>query len=212
MPLPTQSLAAIQAAGAAIFAADVELKTSARDYAGKVKTAMLDNPFDMGNDSLFEDWKTVARLSLAIAQVEAEFRRIYAAASDLSAGARSPVLGMPSLMALQIAAGSDLTMVQEVDATDAVIKKTPTKKAKKLLPRKVTASKSLRGNTAKILAGMLEILNPTDFLKINRSAIAAKLGVPKGSIGASISKLIETGHLIEGDSGSFKLGTPKSQG
>ncbi len=48
---------------------------------------MLDNPFDMGNDGLFDDWKTVARLSRAVGQVEVEFQRIYSAASDLSSEA-----------------------------------------------------------------------------------------------------------------------------
>ena len=127
MPLPTQTLAAIQAAGAAVYAADAALKEAVQSYADQVKLAMAENPFNLGNDSLFEDWKTVARLSRAVGQVEAEFQKIYGAATDLSAGAIPAVLTMPSLTAPQAKENNELAMVKEVDATDAVIKKTPKK-------------------------------------------------------------------------------------
>ena len=212
MPLPSQTLAAIQAAGAAVYEADAALKEAVQSYADQVKLALAENPFDMGNDSLFEDWKTVARLSRTVGQVEAEFRKIYGAASDLSAGAIPAVLTMPSLTAPQMIANSDLAMVQEINATDAVIKKL-SKKTKTVAKAKPAAlKKPLSGNSAKVQARLLKILNPNGFVKINRSAVAAELGLPKGSIGASIAKLIETGHLIEGDAGTLKLGKQKSHG
>jgi hypothetical protein len=211
MALPAQTLATIQAAGAAIYAADAALKDAVQSYAEQVKLAMAENPFDMGNDSLFDDWKTVARLSRAVGQVEAEFQKIYNAATDLSAGAVPAVLTMP-LTVPQASATSDLAMVQEIDATDAVIKKVP-KKIKVTGKAKPTTSHQtpLSGNSAKVLARLLEILNPNHFVKINRAAIGAEIGLPKGSIGASISKLLETGHLIEGGIGEYKLGNPKAK-
>ncbi len=208
MPLPTQTLTAIQTAGAAIYAADAALKEAVQSYADQVKLAMTENPFDMGNDSLFEDWKTVARLSRAVGQVEAEFQKIYGAASDLSTGSIPAVLTMPSLTAPQAMANSDLAMVQEVDATDAVVKKAPKKTNTKSKAKPAARQRTLSGNSAKVLARLLEILNPNDFLKINLSAIGAEIGLPKGSIGASITKLIDTGHLIAGGVGEYKLGTP----
>ncbi len=211
MPLPTQTLAVIQAAGAAVYAADAALKEAVQSYADQVKLAMTENPFDMGNDSLFEDWKTVARLSRAVGQVEAEFQKIYGAASDLSAGAIPAVLTMPSLTAPQAKANSDLAMVQEVDATDAVIKKLPKKIKTSAKANPAARKKTLSGNSAKVLARLLEILNPNDFLKINLSAIGAEIGLPKGSIGASITKLIDTGHLVAGGVGEYKLGTPRAK-
>ena len=211
MPLPTQTLAAIQAAGAAVYAADAALKEAVQSYADQVKLAMTENPFDMGNDSLFEDWKTVARLSRAVGQVEAEFPKIYGAASDLSAGAIPAVLTMPSLTAPQAMANSDLAMVQEVDATDAVVKKAPKKIKRKAKAKPAVRKKTLSGNSAKVLTRLLQILNPDHFLKINLSAIGAEIGLPKGSIGASITKLIDTGHLISGGLGEYKLRTPTAK-
>lgn len=216
MALTPQTLAAIQAAGAAIYAADAALKEAVQSYADQVKQAMLDNPFDMGNDGLFDDWKTVARLSRAVGQVEVEFQRIYSAASDLSSEAIPSILTMPTLTAPQVSAASDLAMVQEIDATDAVIKKMPKKLTVKAKPKTKTKTKAaslkpLSGNTAKVLAGLMEILNPHDFVKINRTAVAAEIGIPKGSIGASIGVLTEMGYLIEGAFGEYKLGAPKNK-
>ena len=210
MPLPSQTLAAIRAAGAGVFAADAELKKSVQGYAEQVKGAMSGNPFDLGNDTLFEDWKTVARLSRAVAQVEAEFQKIYAAACDLSAGAGSQAIAMPALHAPQGTNNSEMAMVREVDAMVAVIKKTPSK-AKEPTTPKSAESALFGGNTAKVLARLLKILNANDFIKINRSAVAAELGIPKGSIGASIAKLIQSGQITEGVSGSLMLTADNSK-
>ncbi len=205
MPLPSQTLAAIQSAGAAIFAADLELKKSVQNYAEQVKDAMSQNPFDLGNDTRFEDWKTVARLSQAIAQIEAEFKKIYNAASDLSAASRTSIAVMPPLIAPPtVASENNLPVVKEIDATDAVIKKTAVSRAP------VTGRKGRRrpaqGNTAKVLARMSQILNTTTFTKVNQSAVALEIGLAKGSIGASISKLVGSGQLVAGPFGTFKLG------
>lgn len=98
---------------------------------------------------------------------------------------------------------------KEVDAADAIVKRAP-KKPKLAASAKKTAPRPLRGYTLKLLEHLLQKLNATDFVKISRSAVAREIGIAQGSIGASISKLIETGHLIEGLPGSFKLSAPKA--
>ena len=69
MALSAQTLSAIHPAGAAVFAAEAALKEAAQSYANQVKHAMQENPCDVGNDGLFDDWKTVARLARAVGQV-----------------------------------------------------------------------------------------------------------------------------------------------
>ncbi len=214
MPLPTQTLAAIQTAGAAVHAAEAALKEAVQSYADQVKLAMLENPFDVGNDALFADWKTVARLSRVVGQVEAEFRKIYSAAADLSSGAIPVALTVPSLVAPERDATISLALVQAIDATDVVVKKLPKKaKLKTKAKAKSTASppQSLSGNSAIVLGRLLEILNPDHFVKVNQSSVALELGLPNGSIGASIAKLIQKGHLLKGGPGEFKLGLPSQK-
>lgn len=206
MALPSQTLAAIQSAGAAIYAADTALKEAVQSYAEQVKLAMLENPFDMSNDGLFEDWKTVARLSRTVGQVEAEFQKIYRVASDLSTGSALPIFAMPSLTATQTRTTGDITLVQEVDATDAVIKSSSNRPRLKA-NAKPEQMQPLNGNSAKVLAKLLDLLNPDAFVRINRSAVATEIGIPKGSIGATITRLIDSGHLMEDAAGQYKLGS-----
>ena len=84
MALPSQTLASIQAAGAAIYQADLALKEAVKRYSDLTQNAMLENPFDIGNNALFADWTTIARLSRAVSQVESEFVKIYTSASAMS--------------------------------------------------------------------------------------------------------------------------------
>ena len=207
MPLPHQTLVAIQSAGAAIFAADMQLRTSVQDYAEQVKTAMQQNPFDLGNDSLFEDWKTAARLSQAISAIEVEFKKIYGAAADLSSGSGT-TLTMQALSAPSAASSQELELLREIHATDAVIKR-PHRNVRKGTARQSATPKPLRGNAAKVLDRMRQLLNHRSFVKVNQSALALEVGLPKGSIGASMTKLLQTGYIVQGPAGGFKLDRPK---
>lgn len=206
MSLPHAALSSLQAAGAAVYAADAELKKTAQEIGEQVKQAMLQNPFDLSNDSLFESWKILARLSGALAQVETEFRKIYTAASDLSGGAlptlAPPALGGPS---------STLDVVNEMQATDVVAKKTRKaskgRKARAAKPKTAApkGDKPVRGNAAQLLAYLQQNLVGDDFAKVNWSNVAVETGIAKGSIGAARIKLLETGHLAEGPANTFKL-------
>ncbi|MES2948061.1 MAG: hypothetical protein V4858_05900 [Pseudomonadota bacterium] len=210
MALSTRTLTALRSAGAAIYAADAEIKQSVQNYTDQVNTAMLENPFDLRNDTLFEDWKTVARLSQAVAQIEVEFRKIYSAASDLSADSRSVTTSIPTLAAPPAEASADLNVAKEVQTVVASFKKATRKIKKRAIASK--ASKKplgpLRGNTLKLWEHLPKMLNTTDFTKINQSSVATDIGLAKGSIGASMLKLIKTGHLIVDPAGAFKLSEP----
>lgn len=215
MPLPHPPLSSLQAAGAAIYAADAELKKAAQEYAEQVRQAMLQNPFDPGNDDLFENWKAIARLARAVTQIEGELRNIYRAATDLSSGSHRVLPTLPTLGSPAPATSDNLEVLHEVEATDVVIKKA--RKAKK--PRKgvvkhrgtAAATKPprpVRGNTAKLLTHLLDRLSPHESIKLNWSAIAAATGIPVGSISAARIKLLETRHITEDPVGAFKLSSP----
>ena len=192
MPLSSPTLAAIQTAGAAVFAAEAELKTAVQRHADQVHAAMRDTPFDAGNDGLFEDWKTAARLAQALARIEAELRQVYALAASLDgpgrvASAPLPALGAPT---------SHVELLQDIQATDVRIKKAPSRPA--------TAS-ALRGNPAKVLARLQQILPTRGALTVNRSNLARDSGLPKGSINAALTQLARQGHIVLGRAGELRL-------
>ena len=207
MPLPEKALSAIQSAGAAVFTADAELQTVVKEYAEQVNVAMLQNPFDVGNDSLFEDWKTVARLSQAIHQIEAELQKIYKVGVDISKHATSRISKVHALAAPSAAAPSFLEVIKEIKATDVVAKQKG-KKAKATLRGRKPVN-ILRGNTAKLMNWLANALSTDQPVKLNRSVVAIEIGLPNGSIGASFSKLLAADYIVEEAAGLFKLGSTK---
>jgi hypothetical protein len=205
MSLSSKTLDAIQAAGAAAFKADTQLKAAVKDYATQVQAAMLGNPFDISNDSLFEEWKSVCRLSQAVAQIEMELKKIHASASNL----QGVVLSSKKTRALPAPAStapSTLEVLKTVDATDAVIKK-PRKLKRKA--RKAKSSGPLPGNATVLLTHLATVLNPDTFVKVNQSSIAVAIKMPKGSIGASMNKLVKAGFLANDPALGYKLTAPK---
>lgn len=207
MPLPTNALTAIQSAGAAVFTADAELQAVVKEYAEQVNVAMLQNPFDVGNDSMFEDWKTVARLSQAIHQIEAEFQKIYKVGAEIGKHATSRISKVHALAAPSATAPSFVEVVKEIKATDVVAKRKG--KKTKISKRGRKPVNILRGNTAKLMNWLAKALSTDQTVKLNRSAVAIEIGLPNGSIGASFSKLLAAGYIVEEAAGLFKLSSTK---
>lgn len=99
MSLTPTHLSALQQAGAAVFTADAELKNAVQAYAGRVTAAMQSNPFGLGNDALFENWKRVARLSQTLTGIEEEMKKIYFMAEELMSADTPDVQPVPTLAA-----------------------------------------------------------------------------------------------------------------
>jgi hypothetical protein len=64
---------------------------------------------------------------------------------------------------------------------------------------------TLGGNPTKLLQYLEGVLNTSDFTEVNQSLVAQTTGIPLGSMTAATKKLIESGRLLQGGSGSFKL-------
>ena len=81
MSLSSSTLAAIQKVGAAAFTADEKLKKEVQVYAQRVNESISKNAYNLGNDSLIENWKVVARLSQSLVGIETELQKLLQVAS-----------------------------------------------------------------------------------------------------------------------------------
>jgi len=70
---------------------------------------------------------------------------------------------------------------------------------------KTAGSVTLGANPTKVLRHLETLLNANDFTVISQTAVSKETGIPLGSMTAATKKLMETGHLVGGPSGSFKL-------
>jgi hypothetical protein len=211
MSLSKTTLSTIQQAGAAVFAADAELKNSVKDYAQRVNAAMASNPFGLGNDALFDNWKLVARLSQTMAGIEEELKKVHALASELTGddgpaghalpALSAPLAAQPSAPELLVATAADIA------PTDVVAKSGQKKGARKALANKPAPASPpvLGGNPTKLLRHLQRLLNTRDFMAVNLSAAGLATGIPAGSVNAAVKKLLEIGLLLAGPGGRFKL-------
>jgi hypothetical protein len=215
MPLSLKTLNAIQAAGTAAFKADAQLKAAVKDYGKQVQAAMLSSPFDLANDSLFEEWKSVCRLSQAMGQIEAELQTIHSAAARLQGNL--PTSNKPRAIAAPVSAPaptSTVEVINAVDATDVKVKKPrkfkakTTAKGKTNAARKPRAAGPLPANAASLLAHLTSVLNPDTFGKINQTIVATAINMAKGSVGASVRRLVNDGLLNHDPELGFKLAVP----
>jgi hypothetical protein len=212
VPVSPKTLNTIQAAGTAAFKADAQLKAVVKDYGSQVQAAMLSSPFDLTKDSLFEEWKSVCRLSQAVGQIEAELQKIHAAAIRLQGDvlpsnkpcAIAPVANQPSTV----------DVITQGDAVDLTVKK-PRKlkvktKTKTKMARQAKSDGSLPANATSLLAHLSSILNPDTFEQINQTSVATAINTAKGSVGASVRRLVDEGFLAQDPALGYRLTEPKT--
>ena len=269
MSLSISTLSALQKVGAAVFIADEKLKKEVRQYAERVHAAITDNPYNLGNDNLIENWKVVARLSQTLAGIEAELKKVYQVASELTGDDQPSVREVPALAApvrstgkgarkqamtsaavtvkVEQKASKPARATKPVTPVEAAPKSPIMKKALSptdLSPtdvrvkpgKKAAAPKAVKvpiapktkvskpavagapektvapaGNPAKLLAYLQGTLNTNEFSAIHQTAVGKATGIALGSMTAAIKKLVESGRIIAGPTGSYKLAESESE-
>jgi hypothetical protein len=203
MSLASSTLAAIQQAGAAVYTADADLKQATQSYAERVATAMNQNPFGLGNDALFENWKLVARLSQSMAAIEAELKKMYFLAEDLVNDEASQSSPLPALAAPVSETPTDV--VAKSTTRSGVRRRVADRRGSAARVSAAPVGAKLPGNAAKLLQHLETMLNSDEYQLIKQTASARAIGIPLGSVSAAIKNLLASGHLIAGAAGGFKL-------
>jgi hypothetical protein len=83
MSVTQETLSAIQQAGQSIHEARQALSEAVTQQGQLVASAVVEQPFGAGNDKLFAQWKTLARLAQEVQSIEEQFKTIYETAAGL---------------------------------------------------------------------------------------------------------------------------------
>jgi hypothetical protein len=161
----------------------------------------------MGNDTLFENWKVIARLSQTIAGMEEELKKVYHVAAELISDDQPVVVQIAALAAQPSPVAENTERQNDLTPTDVRIKRKM--KSVKPSPAKpvAAAGKQLEpvGNAGKLLQHLKRVLTSHKFTVVNQTVIAHETGIPLGSMTAAIKKLIDSRQLVQGPTGSLKL-------
>lgn len=185
MSLTSSHLSALQQAGAAVFTADAELKNAVQAYAERVTAAMQANPFGLGNDALFENWKRVARLSQTVAGIEEELKKVFFMAEELMGEDTPAVQPVPALSA-PVATPVSAPAEDQLAPTDVRIKSTRKVARKAPAPVAKSAKPAKPAKPAKTpVAVAVSATAPA------KPAVAAAPSVAPGALVGNAGKLLQ---------------------
>ena len=211
MSLSKTTLTAIQNAGQAMHEATVVVSAAVRDQAEHMVNTIATLPFESHAEQAFANFRGLARLSQDLQTLEEQMRGLYTSATELASPAMDVVAALPHVSSKRTAEG-------KATAEDAVVKPAtarrsskPVKKAKKAKSNAAAdkpqspLSGHLTPNDSQLMEYLKTALNTTDLTGLTGTTMAKGSGLPLGSIGISIKKLIETGAVIRGGRGTYKL-------
>ena len=145
-------------------------------------------------------FKTLSKLSQGLGAVEAQLQELYALAVEL-ANPASDVIVLTSLTKRN--AATNAAAVDVISKPDKLPK--PVKVAKKSKKRGLKVG-ALTSNDSKLMGYLQVALKTGDAKAITGSVMAAGSGLPLGSVGVSLKKIIATGAVNQVGRGTYQLG------
>jgi hypothetical protein len=206
MSVTQETLSAIQQAGQSIHEARQALSEAVTQQGQLVASAVVEQPFGAGNDKLFAQWKTLARLAQEVQSIEEQFKTIYETAAGLKVRDIQVLVALPHVPRQKGLARSHL--VDDAAVNDVAVRT----KGFKMAPKRKngeakvgTSPKALAGNHAKVLDFVKTQLNRRSWKPLTHAAVAKGSGIPAGSVGASLARLKKEGLILADDKGGYKL-------
>jgi hypothetical protein len=225
MSLSKTTLSAIQQAGQALHKATVVVADAVRAQAEHMVATVASQPFQAEGEQAFTNFKLLARLSQDLLTLEDQLKTLFAAASDLASPEMDVVAALPhSSTRSRVAASAAEDVAEDVvvkpvstrrtkPAVKPTVKpvsqspsKSPTKSASKASSKNATTAITLTINDNKVLQYMKSVLKPGQAGTLTGSAIAKGAGMPLGSVGISVKKVLASGAVKKSGRGAYLLG------
>ena len=177
MSLSSTELSSIQQAGVALHYASQSVAQALRTQAQSLVERVTSHPLPADGDQVFTPFRMLAGLSHELGEIEQRMQQLYRDASELQHDEKMPVVPASRRSALV--------------------------KAERL--RRKPDPVKLSPNDVKVLAYLRSVLNTSDYTPLTGAVVAAGAGLPKGSVGISLTRVIASGAIRRGDGGGYQL-------
>lgn len=224
MSLSKSTLSAIQQAGQALHKATVVVAGAVREQAEHMVATVASQPFEAEGDQAFANFKMLARLSQDLLALEEQLKSLYANASDLA----SPVMDVVSALPHAGPRARAAAQTQNDAAEDAVVKPASETRSRRTAAPAKAASKAagkasakvagkaagkagkprgatLSANDTRLLNFLQSALNRTAWTALTGVTMAQGSGLPLGSVGVSLKRVMAMGAIKKTGRGSYKL-------
>lgn len=195
MSLSPKSLSSIQKAGQAVHDASEVIAATVRTQAESMVASMASTPFSAESEQAISRFKTLSKLSQGLAAVESQLQALYATAADL-ANPASDVIVLKSV-------GSRKSIANAA-AEDVLAKPAKAARKAKKVGRKAAA---LTANDSKLLQFLQGVLKANDDTVMTGQAMSDGSGMPLGSVGLSLKKVLAAGAVKLVGRGTYRLGS-----
>ncbi|MBP8229752.1 MAG: hypothetical protein KAX62_05820 [Xylophilus sp.] len=209
MSISPKTLLLLQKAGENLYAARNALAQDVQQHASRVVHMVASEPFGNDADRAYAQLRSIARMAHELQAMEEQLKTLYGSAMELAA-AEPPVLVDLSDRSPRARVQPSALGVEE--AQDVQIKPVQPKQP---LRKKATASvtaeparprQRLSANDQKVLAYLKQVLDRRSWKPLTQVAIADGAGIPKGSVGLALRRVIDAGMVREGQKGNYRLG------
>lgn len=190
MPLSSDEISTIQNAGVALHRASATIAEALRLQAERMVKLVALQPFQTESEQALTQFKTLAGLSQELKVQEERLRGLYASAEELLQEPRRPA-----------PPASRVATAEKAPVEKSTARKSRSKSSKKA-PR---TPGPLSPNDHKVLQYFQKVLKPGESLALTGSVIAAGSGLPKGSVGISVTRVVASGAVKRGPGGTFQL-------
>lgn len=208
MSIASTTLLSLQQAGESLYAARQAFAQEVQHNASRVVGIVASEPFSNDADRAYGQLRTIARMAHELQAMEEQLKTLYGSAMELTAP-ETPVLVAlsdrhPSVRAHPNATGTE-------GAEDVVVKparqKQPPKKraATKVSTESVSRPPRLSSNDEKVLGYLQQVLDRRGWKTFTQATIAQGAGIPLGSVGLAMRRVIAAGAVREGKKGSYRL-------
>ena len=197
MSIPLSVLQALQQAGQGIHKAAMTLTEAVNTSASKMVSSIASDPFSPEGEAIFAKVRAMARLGHELTAMEAKLRDLYEQAQKLS----QPE---PDTVVMAIAGPSRVPGAKRQKLEDA--DDVQDKRAKASDSIAVKSSPNLTPNDTRLLNGLKGSLSRKSFKRMTQGAMAEAAGIPSGSVGLSLKRLVAAGVVVINDDGGYKLG------
>ena len=157
---------------------------------------MTSQPFSAESEQAIARFKTLSRLSQGLVEVEAQLQDLYAVASELA----NPASDVIVVKAVKRRQSSNALAVEVVEKPAKASRAAKARKG----GRKASA---LTANDSALLQYLQGVLKAGEWTAHTGSTMAAGSGLPLGSVGVSLKKILASGAVKAGARGMYQLGT-----
>lgn len=209
MSIAPTTLLSLQQAGESLYAARQAFAQEVQHNASRVVGIVASEPFSNDADRAYGQLRIFARMAHELQAMEEQLKTLYGSAMELVAP-ETPVLVALSDRHTSTRAHPNVTgtdNAQDVVVKPAVQKQPPKKSAAaKVGGESASQPPRLSANDEKVLAYLQQVLDRRSWKAFTQTAIAQGAGIPLGSVGLAIRRVIAAGAVREGQKGRYRLG------